>query len=54
MTLKTEGSFKGLKHLVPWFPSYFQLADFLKPVRVNQLIGNNSGTRALNVSAPYS
>ena len=54
MTLKTEGSFKGLKHLVPWFPGYFQLADFLKPVRVNQLIGNNSGTRALNVSAPYS
>ena len=49
-TPKTEGSFKGLKHLVLWFPSYFQLADWLKPVRVNQLIGNNSETRALNVS----
>ena len=28
------------------------LTDWLKPVRVNQLIRNNSGTRALNVFAP--
>jgi len=55
MTPKAGGSFKGLKELVSWFPSYWQMTTRPKLVwDSGWSFANNSGTRTPIFSVPYS